>query len=239
MTPTLDLHTHTVASGHAYSSLQEMARAAAEKGIRHLGITEHGPMIPGACDWLYFKNMIVIPRQMYGVELYLGAEIDIINTRGELDMTEEQMKRLDIRIAGIHGQCWTGGTRTENTDAMLAVMANPMIDIISHPADGTADMDFEQLVIASKNNGTILEINNHSLHPARKKTVARPNNAQLLRLAKKHDVPVILGSDAHISFQIADYNNLLPLLAETEFPEELILNDKPHLIAALNRPRTV
>lgn len=46
----LDVHTHTVASGHAYSSLQEMAQAAADKGLKILGITEHGPGIPGTCD---------------------------------------------------------------------------------------------------------------------------------------------------------------------------------------------
>ena len=43
---TLDLHTHTVASGHAYSTVQEMAKAAADKGLKLLGITEHAQGIP-------------------------------------------------------------------------------------------------------------------------------------------------------------------------------------------------
>ena len=42
----LDVHTHTIASGHAYSSLQEMTLAAKEKGLEILGITEHGPNRP-------------------------------------------------------------------------------------------------------------------------------------------------------------------------------------------------
>ena len=37
----LDLHTHTIASGHAYSTIREMAQAASEKGLKLLGITEH------------------------------------------------------------------------------------------------------------------------------------------------------------------------------------------------------
>ena len=37
----LDLHTHTLVSGHAYCSLREMAKAAADKGLEVLGITEH------------------------------------------------------------------------------------------------------------------------------------------------------------------------------------------------------
>ena len=43
----LDLHTHTLVSGHAYCSLREMAKAAADKGLEVLGITEHAPAMPG------------------------------------------------------------------------------------------------------------------------------------------------------------------------------------------------
>ena len=150
MTPVLDLHTHTLASGHAYSTISEMAAAAAERGLRTLGITEHGPATPGTCQWLYFKNLIVVPRVMAGVQILLGAELNILDTAGRLDMTAEQMERLDIRIAGIHGNCWEGGSRSANTDAVVSVMANPLVDIISHPADGTADLDFEALVLDRK-----------------------------------------------------------------------------------------
>lgn len=225
--PLADLHTHTIVSGHAYSSLQEMAQAAAAKGIKILGVTEHGPAIPGTCGRLYFKNMIVIPREMYGVRLLLGAELNILNYRGDLDADDKLMSMLDLRIAGIHSVCWEGGTRRQNTEGVMHVIADPRIHIISHPADGSADLDFESLVIAARDAHTLLEINSHSLHPARHKTTARPNNIELLRLCRKYDMPVILGSDAHISFQIADYSNVLPLIDETDFPQELILNDKP------------
>lgn len=51
----LDVHTHTIASGHAFSTLQEMAQAAADKGLKVLGITEHSPGVPGTCHPIYFK----------------------------------------------------------------------------------------------------------------------------------------------------------------------------------------
>ena len=57
--------------------------------------------------------------------------------------------------------------------------------------------------------------------------VARDNNLEILRLCKQYEVPTSLGSDAHISFQIADYERLYPLLAETDFPDELIMNYRP------------
>ncbi len=223
----LDAHTHTVASGHAYSSLQEMAKAAADKGLQVLGITEHGPSIPGTCPLLYFKNMFVVPRQMYGVRLLMGCEVNILDNEGHLDLNEEYLERLDIGIAGIHAVCWEGGTMEENTEGMLKVIRNPKIHIISHPGDGSAELDLEPLVLAAKESHTLLEINNHSLAPQRKKTVARDNNLELLRLCKKYDVPTILGSDAHISFQIANYERLYPLIEETAFPDELIINYWP------------
>ena len=223
----IDAHTHTVASGHAYSSLQEMAKAAADMELEVLGITEHGPSVPGTCPTLYFKNMFTVPRQMYGIRLLMGCEINILDTKGSLDLTDEQIGWLDLAIAGIHAAWYQGGTKDENTEGMIRVIKNPKIHIISHPGDGSAEMDFEQLVLAAKEAHTLLEVNNHSLAPQRKKTVARDNNLEILRLCKKYDVPTILGSDAHISFQIADYERLYPLLVETDFPDELIMNYWP------------
>lgn len=225
MTPKADLHTHTIVSGHAYSSMQEMAKAASEKGLEILGITEHGPSIPGTCNPIYFNNLHVVPRQMYGIRLLLGCEVNILDSSGTLDMSDDKMSRLDLCIAGIHDLCWKPGTEEENTAGVIKAMNNPHIKIICHPGDGTAKLNFEELVKASKSSGTILEINNHSLSPFRtKREKAIPNNLELLRLCKKYETPVLLGSDAHISFQIADYSNLYPLLAQTEFPDELILN---------------
>ncbi len=222
----LDVHTHTIASGHAFSTLQEMVQTAAEKGLRLLGITEHAPGIPGTCAPIYFRNLHVVPRKMYGVELLLGAELNIIDYDGAIDMGEEFYPMLDIKIAGIHSLCYTPGTIRQNTDAMIGAISNPNVNIISHPGDGTALLDFEPVVLAAKEHHTLLEINNSSLNPVRKKKTARENNLTILRLCKKYDIPVILGSDAHISFDIARYDHIYELLQETNFPEALILNDK-------------
>lgn len=224
----LDVHTHTVMSGHAYSSLQEMVAMAQQKGLRVLGITEHGPALPGSCHPIYFKNMHVVPRKFGDLRLLMGAELNILNTQGELDLNEDYYKYMDIRIAGIHALCWEGGSLEENTAGMVAAIRNPWTHIISHPGDGTAELDFEPIVLAAKETHTLLEINNSSLKPSRGKLMARPNNLEILRLCKKYDVPVILGSDAHISFSIGDYEFIPSLLQETQFPEGLIVNNKPN-----------
>lgn len=66
----LDLHTHTVASGHAYCSIREMAKAAADKGLELLGITEHAPAMPGTCHNFYFHNLRWFPERCTGSDFF-------------------------------------------------------------------------------------------------------------------------------------------------------------------------
>lgn len=220
----LDVHTHTIMSGHAYSTLQEMVTVAQQKGLDILGITEHAPGIPGTCDPIYFRNLHVVPRQMGNLRLLLGAELNILDTRGTIDLDETIYPLLDLRIAGIHLLCWQGGTIEENTQGMVNAIRNPWTHIITHPGDGTAELLFEPIVLAAKETNTLLEINNSSLNPVRGKQKALANNLEILRLCKHYEVPVILGSDAHFCASIADYGFVLPLLQETEFPDGLIMN---------------
>ena len=234
----LDVHTHTIMSGHAYSSLQEMVAAAQQKGLDILGITEHAPGIPGTCNPIYFRNLHVVPRQFGDLRLLLGAELNILDTKGTLDLDEYYYRMLDIRIAGIHSLCWQGGSIEENTDGMVAAIRNPWTHIISHPGDGTAKLLFEPIVLAAKETRTLLEINNSSLNPNRQKESALRNNLEILRLCKRYDVPVILGSDAHISYDIANYCFIWPLLQETDFPDELILNFFPERFLEYLEPLT-
>ena len=77
----LDVHTHTVASGHAYNSMLEMIHEAQEKGLEVYGITEHAPKMPGTCGEFYFHNLKVVPRKHGDLELLLGVELNIWTKR--------------------------------------------------------------------------------------------------------------------------------------------------------------
>lgn len=220
----LDVHTHTLASGHAYSTLQEMAQAAAERKLEVLGITEHAPAMPGAPVSLYFRNLGVVPRQMYGVRLLLGSELNILDEQGSIDLEYDELRHLDLRIAGIHSLCWKPTSAQAFVEGYLHAMRNPWVQIISHPADSPFLLDFRPLVEAARETGTLLELNNSTLDSRRGKLTAHDNFCQMLRLCREMEVPIILGSDAHISFSVADYHRALPLLEETEFPERLVVN---------------
>lgn len=219
----LDVHTHTVASGHAYGTITEMARAAAEKGLKILGITEHSHAMPGTCDDIYFQNLRVVPREMFGVKLMLGAELNIMNYEGEVDLPQWLIDRLDFCIASVHLNLYESGTVEQNTQAIVNAMKNPGINIIGHPDDGNCPVDYDRLVRASKEYYTLLEVNNNSPRlPYR--IHAKENIITMLKLCKKYDVPVVLNSDAHFMNDVANTDHSMPLVEEAGFPKELILN---------------
>ena len=160
---TVDTHTHTIASGHAYNTILEMAKAAADKGIKILGITDHSKAMPEASGDFYFMNLKSMDREAYGVELLLGVELNIIDYNGKVDLPLRYIKEMDIVIASLHTPCIKPGTKEENTNALIKCCENPYIDIIGHPDDGNYDIDMEQLVLAAKRTGTLLELNNNSI----------------------------------------------------------------------------
>lgn len=227
MTPLLDVHTHSIISGHAYNTMSEMIAAAQAKGLRLYGITEHAASIPGTCHPIYFRNIHVVPRYYGDMRLLLGTEFNILDTKGTIDYDPFYHSKTEIRIAGIHSLCWEGGTIEENTEGMIAAIRNPHVQIIAHPGDGTTDLLFEPIVLAARDSGTLLEINNSSMKPARHKDTARDNNLEIMRLCRKYDVPVVFGSDAHVTCDIANYEYLYPMMEEVGFPDALVLNDKP------------
>jgi len=98
----LDVHTHTIASGHAYTTLLENAKYASEIGLQLLGTTDHGPSMPSAQHHWYFGNLKVMPRELYGVTMLYGCEANIIDFDGNMDLPMDIQENLDIMIASIH-----------------------------------------------------------------------------------------------------------------------------------------
>lgn len=225
-----DMHTHTIASGHAYSTVKEMVQAAEEKGIRLLGITEHAKRMPGTCSDMYFLNLNVIDRKIGNVELALGVELNIIDYDGNVDMGAELLGRQDIAIASMHTPCLKPGTKQQNTNAYIKCCENPRIHIIGHPDDGRYPVDFDALTDAALATHTLLEVNNNSLAPNSFRENTRENDREMLLLCKKKGVPVIIGSDAHFYSRTGSHENAENLMREIDFPLELVMNRYPEKI---------
>ncbi|MFV0527279.1 MAG: phosphatase [Lachnospiraceae bacterium] len=220
----LDLHTHTIASGHAYSSMREMAQAAADKDLAMLGLTEHAPAMPGTCHPFYFQNLKVIPRTMYGVQLLMGAELNIVDYEGHVDMEGRDLESLDVTVASLHSPCFKAGSVVENTRAYVNAMKNPYINIIGHPDDARMPADYKALVEAAKEYHKVIELNNSSLRPFSFRENAKENDVEILRWCMEYEVPIVVDSDAHIDVDVGNFDYAIPLLEMMKFPEHLILN---------------
>ena len=220
----LDAHTHTIASGHAYNTICEMAHEAAEKGLELLGITDHAEQMPGSCKNIYSSNLKILPKRMEGVRMLYGVEANIMNADGDLDVPDRLLAKLDIVIVSLHPPCIAPGSMEENTKAVIGAMQNPYVSILGHPDDGRYPLDYDQVVRCAKENHVLLELNNHSLDPSGARENARENDVEMLRLCMKYGASIILDSDAHWKDDIRNCCFSLPLLEELSFPEELIVN---------------
>ena len=229
----MDLHTHTFASGHGYSTLKENIEAAQAVGLSFLGLSEHGPAMPAGPHEYFFSNYRCIPRQHGGLRLFCGAEANIMDSFGRLDLEEGLLCRMDYVIASMHLPCVTPGSRMENTRASIGAMRNPYVKILGHPDDARYPLDYEELVREAKEEGVVLEVNNSSLHPQAPRKGSYENIKVLLEKCMKYQVPVLMGTDSHICYTIGRFDAALALMREMEFPNELILNDKADSIGKL------
>lgn len=218
-----DLHMHTLMSGHAFGTIREMAMGAAERNLQLIGITEHGPGLPGACDPIYYLNFRAAPRNLYNVEILYGCEVNIC-TGGTLSLGRRYLDALDYAIAGIHGFCYENEGAAKNTDSIIKCMADPKVRFISHPDDSRYPLDYRALVEGAKEYGVALEVNNSSLSPISFRPGCLENYRRMLPLCTEYGVPIIVDSDAHDPGTVGDFSLAINVLEEVGFDQDLILN---------------
>ena len=220
----LDVHTHTNFSGHAYSTIRENISAAKSKGLEVLGISDHAPNMPGSAHNFYFINFKVIPREIDGIKILMGSELNIIDYSGSTDLPARALKELDYAIASLHNPCIDVGSVDENTAALIGVMRNPHVVILGHPDNPLYPVDFDKVAKAAKENRVLLEINNSSYKSVGYRAGSRDNAKLMLAACKKYGAEVIMGSDAHIDIDVGNHDLSKEVLRENNFPAELAVN---------------
>lgn len=216
-----DTHTHTLACDHAYSTIAENAAAAAGKGLRFLCVTEHAPRMAGAPSFLHFRNLWALPDEMNGVVLLKGAEMNILDTKGSLDLGDAILEDLDWVIASLHIPTFAPASRREHTAAWMAVAENPLVDVIGHCGDGRYPFDEDIVLPAFARCQKIVEINNHSFGV---REGSRENCTRIAKRCAELGIPVVVSSDAHYCERVGSFGEAVSMLESIGFPEELILN---------------
>ena len=192
-----DLHAHTNWSDGMFS-LDEMARAAMERGYAYLAVTDHSKGLTvanGLDEERLHKQVDEISRLNQGFSdfrLLAGTEVNI-NKDGSLDLHDDVLARLDVVVCSIHSNLDL--PKEEQTERILRAMENPYCAIIGHPTGRRLgkrpgyELDLERIFEAAGKHGVILEIN------------AQPERLDLrdahARLAGKAGIPVAISTDAH------------------------------------------
>ena len=219
----IDLHIHTVASGHAYSTILESARYANSVGVEVIAITDHGPSMDGSSLPGYFGNMGRIPRKMCGVNILMGCEANVIDLSGKVDLGVDIIDGLDIILVGLHKftPYPSNSSLSDNTNALISAITNHKVHVVSHPYRPDFPVDIIELVRAASGQGVVLELNLSLLKLfSNDKELLKQINL-MIEAAEKMRVKIAVSSDAHIATEIGDDSVLSDL--HIQIPKGLLL----------------
>ena len=184
-----DIHTHTMFSAHAYSTIEENVYWAAERGLQVLGSADHLSSMVTACpndlrSYQFFINQDIWPRIWSGVLVLRGAEADIVSLDGSLfgedtpvtlDIAGDSYSRqhslfdlvtrnLDYLVASVHNpQIAEGATLAQTTEMYINALEHPKVFMLGHTGRSGVPFDIDEVLLAAKAKHKIIEINNHSL----------------------------------------------------------------------------
>ncbi|MBC5647768.1 phosphatase [Christensenella tenuis] len=217
----VDTHTHTVASGHAYSTLRENALFAASKGLEAFCCTDHGPGIEGGAPDFIISVLKGVPDILEGVRMIRGCELNIIDNDGHIDLPEKYVRQTEFLIASMHDIAIPQNTVEKNTAALVGALKNNYIDVVGHPGNPHYPVNIEEVVDAAKKYNKLIEINSHSFSHRKGSDKTCP---QFIRLCKQKDVRITVSSDAHACYNVGNFEDAVRALEAERFPEELIVS---------------
>lgn len=223
----IDFHTHSIASGHAINTVYEMINVAKKKGLTHLGITDHGPSMEGSPHDGYFWVSDQLTT-LQGIEVFLGIEANIIDQNGTIDLNSELLEKQRVVSAGLHQRTPYEKIKNANyTKSIINAIQNPYVKIITHPYRSEFPTDLEVIFHEAYKNNTLLELNNSLFGYSKYLPELIENYRKMVKLCRKYNYPVIIGSDAHVAEKIGDDSNIRKIQKDLELPEELIINNFP------------
>lgn len=233
----LDVHVHTVSSGHAYSTLMDYVREAKLKQLELIGISDHGPEMPGAAHIFHIGNQRVIPKVVEGIRVLKGVEANIMDTKGNIDIHDRYLQELDYVIASIHDAIVTPGTVLENTKMMIETMKNqPLVDIIGHAGNPRVPIDLKEFVMAAGDYNKIIEINNSSF-TSNSRSGSTERCAEIARYAKEFGVKVIAGSDSHFHTALGVLDTAQEMIENAGILDDYVMNTSAEKLIADLRAR--
>lgn len=247
-----DIHTHTIFSRHAYSTVRENVLAARDAGIELLGIADHfsDMLFPNTDlthadlrDYQHFLNTAGWPRVWEGVRLLRGAEADIRSLDGRLFGQDVVLTRdiigapmpapttlydrvalgCDYVIASVHYQGFAAeATVAQATEMYLGALAQPKVLVLGHSGRPGIPFDVPEVVGEAARQHKLIEINAHSLEARRHEGRTWKSCRKIAEVCAELGCQIVISSDAHICAGVGAVEPSLEMLDEIHFPQELV-----------------
>ena len=217
----IDLHTHTLVSHHAYSTIHDYIRLAKEKGIVMFANTDHGPGVSDETHPWHFGNLKVVPRLPEGIAVLRGVEANFA-ADGSLLLNEAILRKLDIVLAGFHPNLEPSDDIATNTEIVMNALKSGLVDIWSHPGNPKYPVDYEAVLACAKENKVAVEINSSSSVNTR--YGSHDNCVKIAKLAKKIGNIISLGTDSHIAFFLGNFEETIKIMKEAGLDYTNVIN---------------
>ncbi|MBN2111495.1 PHP domain-containing protein [Candidatus Woesearchaeota archaeon] len=238
----IDLHIHTIHSGHAYGTFYNVIEEAARKKMKMIAITDHGPTVLGSASRLHFGMGERAPKFHKGVKILWGCESDPVDGSGTLDTSEKNLKKLDILLVGFHEPTpYKDLGKEKNTQMLIKCFKKYKPHIFTHPSRQMYPFDLEKVCQAACDNDVLLELNLAELsYINRKPAKERERRLDMVKktvdIARKNKKKMILNSDAHFLHEIGDDSILKKYKKRIGLTDDMIINNYPkELIKILGR----
>lgn len=192
-----DIHMHTTFTD-GKASIREMAEAAIDMGHDYIAITDHSERVSVAgglgADELaeQIEKVEEVDEEMEDIRILKGVEVDILKD-GSLDLPDDILKKLDLRICSVHYH--QDLPEEEQTERIVTAMENPCFDILAHPTGrqiherDEMNLDMEAIMEAAREYDCIFELN------------ASPHRLDLddhyCKMAKERNIKIEISTDAH------------------------------------------
>lgn len=192
-----DLHMHTTASDGA-ATIEEMALAAKERGLKYIAITDHSKRVSMANGLdetrlrKHWEDIRAVRERVKGIEILCGIECDILED-ATMDLSDDCLAEADWVIAVLH--YGLKQPREQIMKRLMTAVKNPHVDIIGHCTGRMigrregADVNFKELLKAAADHQVMMEINAH------------PSRLDLddvhAAAAKDLGIPIVISTDSH------------------------------------------
>ena len=200
-----DLQMHTQWSDGS-GSVEEMARAAADRGYEYIAITDHstGLKIAGGINEQQLEQQakeietVNARLRAEGLRIQMLRSIELnLDPRGEGDMDSRSLERLDVVLGCFHSAL---RKKDDQTDRYIAALRNPDIQILGHPRGRVYNYrvglhaDWKRVFDVAAELDKAVEIDGY---PDRQDL-----SLELVKLATESGCRISLGTDSHDPLQL-------------------------------------